>query len=164
MSFKTIVILICIFGSVYMETLQTTVGKELDELKSPAQSITMVNAPLILIGQGPIPKIISGLANIIAQLNQNTGQTNPKIEGLTNPNKFCELMNILIGKAPDLHSLPVVGAPIAAVLRQLEGSVDANVNKEIAKLAEESTSQSQNLKQNLNKANACINLAIQSYQ
>ncbi|KAF7446720.1 hypothetical protein A1F99_081670 [Pyrenophora tritici-repentis] len=34
-------------------------------LQQPAQSISLVNGPLILIGQGPFPKLIFGFADIV---------------------------------------------------------------------------------------------------
>lgn len=36
------------------------------------------------------------------------------------------LLNILIGKAGLLSGLPIVGQPVAAVLRQVEGIVDVS--------------------------------------
>ncbi|KAK5626919.1 hypothetical protein RRF57_002634 [Xylaria bambusicola] len=35
------------------------------ELQAPAQSITIVNAPLIIIGQGPFPQLIRGFTGIV---------------------------------------------------------------------------------------------------
>jgi hypothetical protein len=35
-------------------------------LQAPAQSITIINGPLIIIGQGPFPQIIAGFADIIS--------------------------------------------------------------------------------------------------
>jgi hypothetical protein len=35
-------------------------------LQAPAQSITLVNTPLILIGQGPFPQIITGFTDIVS--------------------------------------------------------------------------------------------------
>lgn len=165
MSFKTIVILACAIGSVYMQSVQPVFDSKVDLLKAPAQQISIVNAQLLVIGQGPYPKVIFGIADIVTTLNKNTAQTDPKIRGLNNPSKICELMTILIGKAGILPSAPFVRQPVAAVLRQLEGSVDANVFKEIAKLAKESKAPaSQALRQNLGKADACIKKAIQVYQ
>jgi hypothetical protein len=34
-------------------------------LQAPAQSITIINGPLIIIGQGPFPEIIRGFADIV---------------------------------------------------------------------------------------------------
>jgi hypothetical protein len=35
-------------------------------LQAPAQSITIINGPLIIIGQGPFPQIIAGFTDIVA--------------------------------------------------------------------------------------------------
>lgn len=35
-------------------------------LQGPAQSITILNAPLIVIGQGPFPQIIAGFTDIVS--------------------------------------------------------------------------------------------------
>jgi hypothetical protein len=35
-------------------------------LQAPAQSITIINGPLIVIGQGPFPQIIAGFADIVS--------------------------------------------------------------------------------------------------
>lgn len=35
-------------------------------LQAPAQSITIINAPLIVIGQGPFPEIIKGFTDIVS--------------------------------------------------------------------------------------------------
>lgn len=35
-------------------------------LQAPANTITLVNAPLLLIGQGPLPKIIAGFSDIVS--------------------------------------------------------------------------------------------------
>lgn len=35
-------------------------------LKAPAQSISILNAPLIVIGQGPFPVLISGFTDIVS--------------------------------------------------------------------------------------------------
>lgn len=35
-------------------------------LQGPAQSITLLNAPLIVIGQGPFPQIIAGFTDIVS--------------------------------------------------------------------------------------------------
>ena len=37
-------------------------------LQAPANTITLVNAPLLLIGQGPLPKIIAGFSDIVSEL------------------------------------------------------------------------------------------------
>jgi len=41
------------------------------------------------------------------------------------------LLNILIGKAGLFDTIPVIGAPVAAVLRQIEAVVDVNLSLHI---------------------------------
>lgn len=56
--------------------LQTLVAKT-NALQVPANSISIINGPLIIIGQGPYPTIIAGLSDIISvatsQLSANQG-------------------------------------------------------------------------------------------
>ena len=35
-------------------------------LQAPAQSITIINGPLIVVGQGPFPQIIAGFTDIVS--------------------------------------------------------------------------------------------------
>ncbi|KAI0541940.1 hypothetical protein GGR58DRAFT_454516 [Xylaria digitata] len=119
-------------------------------LQAPAQSITILNAPLIVIGQGPFPALIAGFQDIvstgntlIAQLS-GTGPITKRDEkehardlSPRGPDAdlvfgaFREfvavhqaLLNILIGKAGLLEKIPVIGQPVATVLRAVEGVVD----------------------------------------
>jgi hypothetical protein len=48
-------------------------------LQQPTQSITIVNGPLIIIGQGPYPKICVGLADIVS----TTQTTVSKMDGMS---------------------------------------------------------------------------------
>jgi hypothetical protein len=106
-------------------------------LQAPAQSITIINGPLIVIGQGPFPVIITGFTEIITTVTTALAQ----MEGSTRVpagasstlifDAFREfvrvhqvLLNILIGKAGLFNTVPVIGSPVAAVLRQLEAVVD----------------------------------------
>ncbi|KAI0515031.1 hypothetical protein F5B22DRAFT_656519 [Xylaria bambusicola] len=119
-------------------------------LQAPAQSITLLNAPLITVGQGPFPKIIAGFTDItstgntlIAQLAgtgpiQKRGEKeHPRDLVARGPDAdlvfgaFREfvavhqaLLNILIGKAGLLEKVPVIGQPVATALRGVEGVVD----------------------------------------
>jgi hypothetical protein len=43
-------------------------------LQAPAQSITIVNGPLIIIGQGPFPEIITGFQDIITTVTTAIAQ------------------------------------------------------------------------------------------
>ncbi|KAF2971020.1 hypothetical protein GQX73_g2597 [Xylaria multiplex] len=120
-------------------------------LQAPAQSITILNAPLIAIGQGPFPALIAGFQDIVGTGNTLLAQ----LSGTSPINKRDEkehardlsprgpdadlvfgafrefvavhqaLLNILIGKAGLLEKIPVIGQPVATVLRAVEGVVDS---------------------------------------
>ncbi|KAK1981209.1 hypothetical protein LZ30DRAFT_720924 [Colletotrichum cereale] len=106
-------------------------------LQGPAQSVSLISGPLILIGQGPFPQIIVGFTDIvstattaIAQM-QGTPPITSAADGDAIFNAFREfvrvhqvLLNILIGKAGLFNTVPFIGQPVAAVLRQIEGVVD----------------------------------------
>ncbi|KAI0407190.1 hypothetical protein F4802DRAFT_595416 [Xylaria palmicola] len=119
-------------------------------LQAPAQSITILNAPLIIIGQGPFPQLITGFTDIVstaaalaAQLPgtepvQRRGEKEhardlsprgPDADLIFNAfREFVRvhqaLLNILIGKAGLLAKIPIIGQPVATVLRQVENVVD----------------------------------------
>jgi hypothetical protein len=106
-------------------------------LQAPAQSITVLNGPLIVVGQGPFPVIISGFTEIITIATTASAQMQGSavVPAGANADLIFEafrefvrvhqvLLNILIGKAGLFNTVPVIGQPIAAVLRQLEAIVD----------------------------------------
>ncbi|KAK6357679.1 hypothetical protein TWF718_001987 [Orbilia javanica] len=106
-------------------------------LQTPAKSITILNGPLIVVGLGPFPQIIAGFTEIvtitttaIAQMQGSAVITNPTdakniADAFRNFVKVHQaLLNILIGKAGLFNTVPIIGAPVAAVLRQLENIVD----------------------------------------
>ncbi|KAF2998488.1 hypothetical protein E8E13_003103 [Curvularia kusanoi] len=106
-------------------------------LQAPAQSITIVNGPLIVIGQGPFPQIIAGFTDIVSTATTAISQMqgmDPVPAGQPSDaifDAFREfvrvhqaLLNILIGKAGLFNTVPIVGQPVAAVLRQIENVVD----------------------------------------
>ena len=43
-------------------------------LQAPAQSITILNGPLIVIGQGPFPQIIAGFTDIVTTATTSIAQ------------------------------------------------------------------------------------------
>lgn len=106
-------------------------------LQAPANSITIVNGPLIIIGQGPFPRIIAGFTDIvstattaIAQM-QGSAPVTTAADATAIADAFREfvrvhqvLLNILIGKAGLFQTVPFIGQPVAAVLRQIESAVD----------------------------------------
>jgi hypothetical protein len=53
-------------------------------LQGPAQSITIVNAPLIIIGQGPLPQLIVGFTDIVSTATVVISQL-PGTSSITKP-------------------------------------------------------------------------------
>ncbi|KAK3949286.1 hypothetical protein QBC32DRAFT_220085 [Pseudoneurospora amorphoporcata] len=108
-------------------------------LQAPAKSITILNSPLLMIGQGPWPAIIAGYSDIVTTattvISQTPG-TKPSFgescdtvtdSYLTFTSTNVETLNILIGKAEILDRVPVIGPPISSVLRHVEGVYDTLV-------------------------------------
>lgn len=157
MSFKTIVIMTCIIGSVHMQKPkpsakdQATLDGHFTTAIDAAKQINIINAPLLIIGQGPFPKIINNIVSIITELTANT--SNEKISGY-DLKKLCELMNLLIQKSNILDKLPLVGQPVLAVLRQLEAIVEANATKNKLPL----TAQKQCIANAISKYEALLNI------
>ncbi|KFZ01123.1 hypothetical protein V501_10193 [Pseudogymnoascus sp. VKM F-4519 (FW-2642)] len=102
-------------------------------LERTAQSISVINAPLIVIGQGPFAVIISGfsdqvqIGNTLIELLDNgfTELTRADedlvfyaYEEFSRAEKAT--LNILIVKAGIAEQVPMVGPPVAAVLRQVK--------------------------------------------
>src|ERR1700712_1075573 len=92
------------------------------DLQAPAQSITIVNGPLLVIGQGPFPPIISGLADVVAAATALSGPlqgskhvtTQADATAVANATReyvliMQALLNILIGKAGLLSVGPLIG-------------------------------------------------------
>jgi len=111
------------------------------DLQMPASQLTPVNGALVVIGQGPLPKVIFGFADIVT----TAGKAFVQMQGMApvGPgdasdaifDSFREfvkvhqaLLNILIGKAGLFTTVPFIGAPVAAVLRQIEKVVDTLAN------------------------------------
>lgn len=67
------------------QPFQSVFNNKIDQLELTAQSITLISGPLIVIGEGPLPKIVTGITDIIHTVNMNTAQTDATIKGLTNP-------------------------------------------------------------------------------
>ncbi|KAI1370009.1 hypothetical protein F5Y08DRAFT_325120 [Xylaria arbuscula] len=127
-----------------------TITQKSQALQPTAQSITVLNAGLIVIGQGPFPPLITGFNDIVSTGNtlisqlagsgpiQKRGEKEhardlaargPDADAVfTAFREFVAvhqaLLNILIGKAGLLEQIPVVGQPVATVLRAVEGVVD----------------------------------------
>ncbi|KAK6508882.1 hypothetical protein TWF481_003649 [Arthrobotrys musiformis] len=106
-------------------------------IQADAKSITILNGPLIAIGLGPFPKIITGFTDIvttataaIAQMQGSAIITNPAdAKAVADAFRLFvkvhqDLLNILIGKAGLFTIVPIIGTPVAAVLRSIEAVVD----------------------------------------
>lgn len=109
----------------------------MQQIINPAQQINLLSGHLLVIGQGPIPEVITGLNSTTALASQAVGQ----ISALK-PLSGCDadavadayrnfvtvsqqVLNVLIGKADLLAQTPFGTQPLAAALRQFEASTDA---------------------------------------
>ncbi|OAA45358.1 hypothetical protein ISF_09591 [Cordyceps fumosorosea ARSEF 2679] len=146
-------------------------------LQAPGQSITIVNAPLIVIGQGPFPTIIAGFNDIVSTATVLAGQIGSRPErratdagqegGVAVADAYRTLtrvsqatLNILIGKAGLLQHVPVVGPPVASVLRGVEATFDSIA----IGLINTFPSEAKELESNANSLGATLDLAIQKYE
>ncbi|TLS27413.1 hypothetical protein PpBr36_04183 [Pyricularia pennisetigena] len=115
--------------------IQTLTTKS-QALQGPAQSINLSNAVQLLLGQGPMTQVITGLTDIIstatvfqAQMQSIAAPTETEIGNIVNAFRDLSrvqqtLLNTLTAKAGIMNTLPFIGAPMAAVLRQLENALD----------------------------------------
>ncbi|KAI1423904.1 UVI-1 [Xylaria sp. FL1777] len=142
-------------------------------LQTPANSITLVNAPLIIVGRGPFPKIITGFTQIVTTVStaiiqlRDTPPVTVEADADLILNAFRgfvrvhqELLNILIGKAGIITDVPVVGPPVAAVLRKVEGVVDT-VAITLINLVEV---RSKDLENEANNLDGTLKITIQKYE
>ncbi|KAI3537275.1 UVI-1 [Colletotrichum abscissum] len=113
------------------------VTKKSNDLIAPAQKIDLVSGPLLIVGLGPFPKIITGFVDIVSTVTTALAQMQgmPPVPAGPQSDAIFEafrefvrihqmLLNVLIGKAGLFSTVPLIGAPIAAVLRQVEKVVD----------------------------------------
>ncbi|KAK1854270.1 hypothetical protein CCHR01_03122 [Colletotrichum chrysophilum] len=151
-----------------------------EALQAPAESITIVNGPLIVAGQGPFPdarrsqqEIIRGFTDIVSTattaLSQMQGMA--AIPPGANSDAILEafrgfvrvhqaLLEILIGKAGLFSTVPFIGQPIAAALRQIEAIVDTLAFTLIDTLE----GQASEIQSEADSLSATIGDAITSYQ
>ncbi|KAK4223795.1 hypothetical protein QBC38DRAFT_398957 [Podospora fimiseda] len=114
-----------------------TLTSKSQALVAPAQSITIVNGPLIIIGQGPFPTIVAGFQDTVStttkyiEAMQGTPSITAESDAAIIADAFREfvkvnqgLLNILIGKAGIMSQVPIVGQPVSASLRSVESVVD----------------------------------------
>ncbi|KAK8134967.1 hypothetical protein PG984_006979 [Apiospora sp. TS-2023a] len=142
-------------------------------LQAPAQSITIVNGPLIVIGQGPYPQIIAGFTDWVS-----TGTTAlTQMQNMAEVPKGTEsdaifdafrshvrvqqtLLNILIGKVGLFEQVPFIGQPVAAVLRQVESVTDTLSYK----LIDSVPSRAEDFKSQAESLNGTLTLCIDKHQ
>ncbi|KAL2061496.1 hypothetical protein VTL71DRAFT_6873 [Oculimacula yallundae] len=141
-------------------------------LQGPAQSVTLLNGPLVIIGLGPFPKLIVGFTDIVTTttvaLVQMQGMR-PVPAGAPSDaifNAFREfvrvhqvLLNILIGKAGLFQTVPLIGIPVAAVLREIEKVVDTAAFA----LIDAVQSRADDLRSEAGSLRGTITIAIDSY-
>ncbi|KAI1827273.1 UVI-1 [Xylaria intraflava] len=155
-------------------------------LQTPAQSITVLNAPLIVIGQGPFPVLINGFTDIVSTASVLAAQIGSGSDAKKNENQKVhardisprdpgadlvfnsfrafvrvhqQLLNILIGKAGLITSVPFIGPPVATVLRSVESIVD-----QIAiGLIDQFQDRAVDLESEANSLGATLDLTIQKY-
>ena len=117
----------------------STTATSIAAARTGRRSITIVNGPLIIVGQGPFPQIIAGFTDIISTATtaiaqmQGTPPVTTQADASAIADAFREfvrvhqvLLNILIGKAGLFQTVPFIGQPVAAVLRQIESVVDVS--------------------------------------
>jgi hypothetical protein len=114
-----------------------TITSQSQQLQGPANSINLLSGPLFLIGQGPFPQIVIGFTQIINTVTSDiqamqgvqpftveSDEESILMAFTTFVEVHQELLQIIIGKAGILNDLPLVGPPVAQVLRSLESVVD----------------------------------------
>ncbi|KAJ4400327.1 hypothetical protein N0V91_008786 [Didymella pomorum] len=142
-------------------------------LQAPAQSITIINGPLIIIGQGPFPQIIAGFTDIVSTATTAIAQMQgmaPVPAGQPSDDIFDAfrefvrvhqaLLNILIGKAGLFQTVPFIGQPIAAVLRQIENVVDTIAFG----LIDQVQSRASDLQSQANSLDGSLTICIEKYE
>ncbi|KAK4187355.1 hypothetical protein QBC35DRAFT_452367 [Podospora australis] len=120
-----------------LEVLKTKSQK----LQATAQQFNIINAPLLMIGQGPWAQFMTGYQDFVqttttyipkqqgaAQIPAGAGATEVTKAYTEFAKAHTQLLNILIEKARFVTSVPFVGPPVAANLRGGEGAVDAYSN------------------------------------
>ena len=146
--------------------------KRSQDLQAPAQSINLLNGPLIIIGQGPFPHIIKALEGIVSTATAELAQmqSRPAVAEGSDANTIFDayrdfvrvnqvFLNIMIGKAELFNTVPVIGAPVAAELRKVERVFDALAFALVDKVG----SRADDLKSQTNSLEGTLTTAINSY-
>ncbi|KAF3046211.1 hypothetical protein E8E11_009286 [Didymella keratinophila] len=144
-----------------------------EALQAPAQNITIINGPLIIVGQGPFPQIIAGFVDIVSTATTAIAQMQgmaPVPAGQPSDDIFDAfrefvrvhqaLLNILIGKAGLFQTVPFIGQPVAAVIRQIENVVDTIAFG----LIDAVESRTSDLQAQANSLSGSLDVCIQKYE
>ncbi|KAK3304735.1 UVI-1 [Chaetomium strumarium] len=112
--------------------------KKSEALHAPVQSITLTSAPLIALGQGPLPALLTGGADILSSatvLISNLdgipqGASEDDLTKILDAFRDCvhvnqELLKVVVSKADLLKSIPVFGGPATVLLGPFEGFANA---------------------------------------
>jgi hypothetical protein len=78
------------------------------KLQAPAQSITIINGPTIIIGQGPFPQIIKGLVDFVETGTQHISQMkdmDPIAAGTESDNIFNAYREVNLSTSTDLEDV-----------------------------------------------------------
>merc|ERR1712054_25842 len=140
------------------------------DLQTPAKSLSILDGPLLLTGRGNFPPVSQGLTEIV---NVGTGflnGMNPEEYGPADSDIIFEsfrtfvkvhqeLLNILIGKSGLFSTVPLIGQPVASVLRAVEGVVDALA----ISLIDMAESAAQRLQEEADSLDSTLQTAIDSY-
>jgi len=107
------------------------------ELQASAKDVSIINGILLILDLGPLPKVIYGFANIVTSandlVNRLDGSTPVAVDAdaTTVSDAFKEfsfqhvtLINLLIARSGLFNTLPIIGAPVADVLRNIEDATD----------------------------------------
>jgi hypothetical protein len=109
----------------------------MQQITGPAGQISASNLPLVLIGQGPVPQVITGLnstailaSQAVAQLSALKSLSGCNADAVTEAYQAFvgvsqQTISVLMGKAAVSAQIPFVAGPIAAALRQVESVNDA---------------------------------------
>jgi hypothetical protein len=82
-----------------------TLAEKSNSLSAPAQSISIVNGPLIVVGQGPFPAIIKGLTDVVETGTQHISQMqgmDPIAAGTESDNIFNAFREVNLSTSADL--------------------------------------------------------------
>jgi hypothetical protein len=78
------------------------------KLQAPAQSITIINGPLLIVGQGPFPQIIKGLTDLVETGTQHISQMqgmDPIAAGTESDNIFDAFREVNLTTLIDLEDV-----------------------------------------------------------